>query len=258
MENYRAIPDGFMRIGEIAKKADVSVRTLQYYDKEGLLSPSAQSEGGFRLYNEKDMAKLAQILMMKALGFPLSEIKKRLVSLDTKTDVMGMLTDQISHIRKKIEILQESASAIETLKDEIALMETVDFRRYTAIFINLQIKNKNYWMIKHFDDDVLEQLAENMNIEEAKVFINKINRLYEEADKLMQEGVSSDSDTGQVLAKEFWDVMLKITRGDFELIQKINNHVNRINASSDTQRDFYKKTNSFLGSALETYLANQN
>jgi DNA-binding transcriptional MerR regulator len=42
---YRAIPAGFMTIGEVAKKMGVTVRTLQYYDKEKLLSPSAESEG---------------------------------------------------------------------------------------------------------------------------------------------------------------------------------------------------------------------
>ena len=43
MAKYRAIPQGFMTVGEVAKKMGVTVRTLQYYDKEGLLSPSAES-----------------------------------------------------------------------------------------------------------------------------------------------------------------------------------------------------------------------
>ena len=41
MAKYRAIPDGYMTVGEVAKKMGTTVRTLQYYDKEGLLSPSA-------------------------------------------------------------------------------------------------------------------------------------------------------------------------------------------------------------------------
>ena len=41
MEKQKAIPEGFMAIGEAAKKLGVTVRTLQHYDKEGLLSPSA-------------------------------------------------------------------------------------------------------------------------------------------------------------------------------------------------------------------------
>ena len=41
MAKHRAIPKGYMTVGEVAKKIGVTVRTLQYYDKEGLLSPSA-------------------------------------------------------------------------------------------------------------------------------------------------------------------------------------------------------------------------
>ncbi|HJB04372.1 MAG TPA: MerR family DNA-binding transcriptional regulator, partial [Candidatus Merdibacter merdigallinarum] len=58
MAKYRAIPQGFMTVGEVAKKMGVTVRTLQYYDKEGLLSPSAESEGGRRLYTDKDLITL--------------------------------------------------------------------------------------------------------------------------------------------------------------------------------------------------------
>ena len=45
MNENRAIPPGYMTVGQAAKRLGVTVRTLQYYDKEGLLSPSAQSEG---------------------------------------------------------------------------------------------------------------------------------------------------------------------------------------------------------------------
>lgn len=66
MSKYRAIPNNFMTIGEVAKKMGVTVRTLQYYDKEGLLSPSKQSEGGRRLYSNKDLIMLHQILSLKS------------------------------------------------------------------------------------------------------------------------------------------------------------------------------------------------
>ena len=65
MTKYRAIPQGFMTVGEVAKKMGVTVRTLQYYDKEGLLSPSAESEGGRRLYTDKDLVMLHQIISLK-------------------------------------------------------------------------------------------------------------------------------------------------------------------------------------------------
>ena len=69
MAKYRAIPDGYMTVGEVAKKMGITVRTMQYYDKEGLLSPSAESEGGRRLYTDKDLVMLLE--MQRKIGpFP--------------------------------------------------------------------------------------------------------------------------------------------------------------------------------------------
>ena len=67
-----------MTVGELAKEANVSVRTLQYYDKIDILKPSSFSEGGRRLYNSKDMALLHQIITLKSLGFSLNDIKDRI------------------------------------------------------------------------------------------------------------------------------------------------------------------------------------
>ena len=144
MTKYRAIPQGFMTVGEVAKKMGVTVRTLQYYDKEGLLSPSAESEGGRRLYTDKDLVMLHQIISLKSLGFSLDDIKERLISLETPADVANALTEQADDIRLKIEQLQASLSAIEQLKTEVLQMQTVSFKKYADIIVNLQMKNEFY------------------------------------------------------------------------------------------------------------------
>ena len=136
MAKYRAIPDGYMTIGEVAKKMRITVRTLQYYDKEGLLSPSAESEGVRRLYTDKDLVTLHQILSLKSLGFSLDDIKSRLISLETPTDVATALTEQADSIREKIEQLTDSLTAIEQLKTEVLQMRTVSFKKYADIIVN--------------------------------------------------------------------------------------------------------------------------
>lgn len=83
MEMEKAIPTGYMTVGQVARKMDVTVRTLQHYDREGLLSPTAISAGGRRLYTDKDIVLLHQILAMRHLGFSLKDIKDRLPKLET-------------------------------------------------------------------------------------------------------------------------------------------------------------------------------
>ncbi|WP_457943076.1 MerR family transcriptional regulator [Caproiciproducens sp. LBM24188] len=63
-----------LKINETAKLTGISVRTLQYYDKIGLLHPDETTEAGYRLYGEPALERLQQILFFRELGFPLKEI----------------------------------------------------------------------------------------------------------------------------------------------------------------------------------------
>ena len=142
MEKYKSVPQGYVTVGEVAKKMGITVRTLQYYDKEGLLSPSAKTEGGRRLYNERDLVVLHQLLSLKSLGFSLDNIKEALVSLDTPGGVADALAKQAGSIREKIKQLSASLTAIEQLRAEVLQMQTVDFSKYADIIINLQMENE--------------------------------------------------------------------------------------------------------------------
>src|SRR5699024_4985501 len=114
---------------------------------EGLLAPSAFSEGGRRLYTDKDLVRLHQILALKQLGFSLEAIKSQLSSLDTPDEVAEALEQQASAIREKISDLTESLREIEALKAEVLAMQSVDFQKYADIIVNLSMKNEFYWMI---------------------------------------------------------------------------------------------------------------
>jgi DNA-binding transcriptional MerR regulator len=254
MEKYRAIPEGYMKVGELAKRAGVTVRTLQYYDKEGLLTPSAESDGGFRLYTDKEMVRLVQILMMKDLGFSLGEIKKRLTSMDTLSDVVDVLTEHATQIRRQIEHLAESLDEIEALKAEITKMETVDYKKFALILMNLKMKNNHYWVVKHFDEDEVAKFAERMSMEEAEELIKISNSIFDKAGKFQKAGVLPESEEGQSLAKAFWDALMEMTGGDVELLQKLNDiaKANEGNHSED-----YKVAQHFMGAALEIYFNNQ-
>src|SRR4029453_2200639 len=63
-------------VKRIAEIAGVSVRTLHHYDEIGLLKPSSHSAAGYRLYEEKDLERLQQVLFFKEPGFDLKEIKR--------------------------------------------------------------------------------------------------------------------------------------------------------------------------------------
>ena len=255
MEKYRAIPKGYMTIGEVAKKMDVTVRTLQHYDKEGLLSPSAVSAGGRRLYTDKDIVKLHQILSLKHLGFSLDDIRDRLIPLDDPADVAQILSEQAAIIREKIAALTESLSAIEALKTEVLEMQSVDFKKYADIIVNLEMKNDFYWLIKHFDSETLDHIRSRFDKESGIAFLQKFLHLQDEAIRLQEDGVPAQSQQGIQFAKAYWDLILEFTDGDASMLPKLV-QMGESNELNQEWKQKQAKANMFIEPALGAYFSN--
>lgn len=100
----------YYRVGEFANLMQVSVRTLHHYDQVGLLQPSDFSEGGHRLYTEKDTLRLQQILTLRYLGFPLKQIAELLDRPDF--DLLASMQIQRTVVRDRISELEQIESAL--------------------------------------------------------------------------------------------------------------------------------------------------
>ena len=95
-----------MTVKEISRLTGVSVRTLQYYDKIGLLPPAAYSEAGYRLYDDASLERLSQILLWRELRFPLSVIRDMLTAsdydrqraLETQIGMLGAEQERLSQV----------------------------------------------------------------------------------------------------------------------------------------------------------------
>lgn len=254
MAKYRAIPEGFMTVGEVSKKMGVTVRTLQYYDKEGLLSPSAESEGGRRLYTDKDLVTLHQIMSLKSLGFSLDDIKQCLTSLETPADVAKALAEQADDIRKKIEQLTASLTAIEQLKAEVLQMQTVNFKKYADIIVNLQMKNDFYCLIKRFDDDTLDHIRSQFDKKSGLDFIDRFNRLSDEIVQLQKEDIPPESEKCQQVVKEYWGLIMEFTNGDMSMLPKLM-EVGNIDTATNAWEERQKIVNDYVAPALQVYFS---
>lgn len=254
MAKYKAIPEDYMTVGEAAKKMGVTVRTLQYYDKEGLLPPSAESEGGRRLYTNKDLIALHQILSLKSLGFSLSDIKQHLTSLDTPADVANALTRQAETVKKQISQLSSSLTAIEQLKAEVLQMQTVNFRKYADIIVNLQMNNEYYYLIKRFDDETLDHIRSRFDKDSGMAFMDKFHQLSDAVLQLQKEHVPPESERCQQLTKAYWDMIVEFTNGDMSLLPKLL----EFGSFDNTANEWEEKqaiVNAYMEPALEIYFS---
>ncbi|MGN0427452.1 MAG: methyltransferase domain-containing protein [Agathobacter sp.] len=112
---------GYYSSGQFAKMAQVSLRTVRFYDKQNILKPSYVNESGARFYTDSDFARLQQILLFKYLGFSLDDIKGMLVDDLDLHYLKNSLKLQKQLVLDRIEQMELVASAID---DTVAALET--------------------------------------------------------------------------------------------------------------------------------------
>lgn len=93
-----------MTVNEVSKRTGVSIRTLQYYDKIGLLRAAGRTEAGYRLYDDAALERLQQILLFRELEFPLKDIQK--IVENPAFDRQKALEQQITLLTLKSSILK--------------------------------------------------------------------------------------------------------------------------------------------------------
>src|SRR5687768_955346 len=99
------------KVGDLARLAGVSVRTLHHYEQIGLLVPSRRSDAGHRLYDRSDVARLARIKGLTALGFSLEEVR---TCLDDESWSPLRLVE--THLQRAREVLEEQRALLERLE----------------------------------------------------------------------------------------------------------------------------------------------
>lgn len=119
-------------INKLAKLAGVSTRTLRYYDEIKLLSPERISSSGYRVYGQKEVDLLQQVLFYRELGVPLDEIKNIIWSKDY--DSITALQGHLSALRAKKEHIELLISNVEKTivasKGEIAMSDKEKFEGF--------------------------------------------------------------------------------------------------------------------------------
>lgn len=105
--------------GEAAKCCGVTVRAVQYYDKEDILKPSTLSEGGRRMYSDEDIKRLQEICMMRSLGVSLSAIKEVLHSENGYEVFRLLLEEQERVVSGEMEKLSQQKERMTAVKEAI-------------------------------------------------------------------------------------------------------------------------------------------
>jgi len=106
-----------LRIGEVARRTGLPVKTIRYYCDEGLLQPKDRSTGGYRLFDEENLAELTIIRALRAMDVPIPELTRILEVRRAGVCNCSVLKDSIA---TKMESISLRIGELATMKDELA------------------------------------------------------------------------------------------------------------------------------------------
>lgn len=124
--------------GEIAKLCEITVRTVQYYDKQNVIHPSALTEGGRRIYSEEDLQKMRLVCMLRQLGLSLNTIKKIFYEENTEKVISLLLEEQAKKLEAEITERKKQKDKTDSLVQQIKSMPSFTFNNINDIAYSME------------------------------------------------------------------------------------------------------------------------
>ncbi|MGG0811526.1 MerR family transcriptional regulator [Paenibacillus alvei] len=232
---------GMLTIGQLAERTGITIRTLRYYDKLGLLTPSDYKEGGHRLYNADALSRLQQIQALKFIGFSLKDI----------ADLLEIQQAEQQHIRKvmafkKKELLAEQ-ERIQLMLDQLDHMDTIichhpiiDLRLFCFIVHSI------LWEEEHLETHNLGgNPIHNFRNEARAELDRKYFALLTDMKQLVASQASPDSEEAQRFMQRFMELyeytIAKISSASAVKADPPTDHSNILVPFTEEEQEFLKE-----------------
>ncbi|GCE30927.1 hypothetical protein KDA_64110 [Dictyobacter alpinus] len=264
---------------QFAQKARVTARTLRFYDKVGLLSPSAYTDAGHRLYSDEDLWNLQQILALKFFGFSLEEIK---VCLQTNPErLQETLATQKAMMREKRSQLD---TVIQTIEKAEGLLQSNhwDWESLINVIQAIQMEQHKKWINKYLTPEQQQKMAEISSKSYSPEAAQKVaewsknwteedqiradqqwSAVFSELRRLVAAGSDPTGTDGQALAKQHSELIRQLTWSDTDVCAGVQrwwkNHEQLPTEEKPLpQYSYSKEEAAFLQQALAHYKQSQN
>lgn len=177
-----------MTVHEVSKLAGVSIRTLHYYDKIGLLHPTGYTDAGYRLYSDADLERLQHILLFCELEFPLKDIKAILNSPDF---------DRGKALQQQIELLQLKKEHIENLINfalgiKMLGVKHMDFKAFDRSKLDEYSRQAKELYGNTPEYKELKEKQKNRTDDEEKLLADRFMLLFKEAGEIKDTDPASE------------------------------------------------------------------
>lgn len=250
-------PDKKLTVGEVAKKLNITVRTIQYYDQIGLVKPSDVTEGGRRLYSLSDYVKLHQIVSLKEFGFTLKEIKDQIMPADSPEEMDLYLKKQEALIEEEIRRKQVTYQLLHQFRREMNQLGAVDWEMFVEIIELLRNQDEHYWIVKYLDKGLYEKIKERTAKDAGQQYIKRMEQLCHRAKALKDQEILPHSEEGMALAEMWWNEIIRFTKGDMEMIRQLTELTEKSRQEKPTEfLQAFREVEDFISEALTAYFQN--
>ncbi len=201
-----------LKVGELAKRCGLTVRTLHHYDSIGLLAPSARSDSGYRLYNRDDVARLHEIQALKRFGLSLADIGA--VLADPGQNLASIVERQIESLAQQIEEGKKLHSRLSDLHQQLKRGEEPELSDWLTTLEMMTMYDK------YFSAEEIERLP-LLNARETAItaeWASLVNSVRE----AMESKIPTESPDAQALARRWMAMLVRDTNGDPRLVAKLN------------------------------------
>ncbi|OFD71218.1 MerR family transcriptional regulator [Bacillus mycoides] len=208
-------------IQELTKETGVTVRTLRYYDQIDLLKPSGKTDGGHRLYSEKDVIRLQQILFLKEMGFSLKEIMNMLITGELNLKVS--LEKQLKFVQEEQKKFNRMERILQAVVHSVNMEGELDWK---VMFELIQLSRQSPRIREIFQNELFskeeQKLLHNLpNMSEEDPNVLEWVDLLKQLRNFMKDGKEASSDEVQEATKKLMQKCLEMANGDESFLDKL-------------------------------------
>ena len=226
------------RVKEFAELTGVTVRTLHHYDRLGLLQPGGRTAAGYRLYGERDFARLQQIVTLKFLGFSLHQIKE--VLGNGSSGLARLLRLQRETLAGRRAQLDLAVRAIENVERVLTAADEPDWEAFKQIIEVINMQNDRDWMKKYYSQearDLIEERAGTWTPELQARAEADWTALYADVEQAIADGEDPAGARAQALVERWSALVGAFTGGNQAITEGLDNlYADRDNWSSELKQ----------------------
>jgi MerR family transcriptional regulator, thiopeptide resistance regulator len=214
--------DTVYRVHEFAERAGVTVRALHHYDRLGLLTPARRSEGGYRLYTDRDLARLEQIVVLKFLGLPLKEIGR---VLRDQASLPEALRTQVRVLGDRRRQLDQAIFAIAEAERSLRANGEPDSTLLRQIIKEIEMQTNNEWTRQYYSDEAKAKVEERKKLwtPELQAEVSKAwADLCADVEAALKDDEDPAAPRAQALAARWRKLLEGFTGGDPEIQRGLN------------------------------------